>query len=154
MYDLKDREIEQAIEDNAAYKLFCGYGIVERWHAPDHTKIESFRSRLSPATQKELANLICKNAVDIGLAQASNIDIDSTVQESNTTYLTDAKMLRKLGAVAAQVSGALKKLLPQKWQCEVDLKSIASRARACFFISKNATKAEKATSLRAKSHGI
>jgi hypothetical protein len=38
--------------------------------------------------------------VDNGLAEAHDIDIDSTVQEANMTYPTDAKNLRKLGTIA------------------------------------------------------
>ena len=42
MKDLTDRETEWQLEDNAAYQIFCGLGVVDRWHAPDHTKIEVF----------------------------------------------------------------------------------------------------------------
>lgn len=34
------------IKDNAAFQLFCGRDIVNKWHAPDHTKIEDFRYEL------------------------------------------------------------------------------------------------------------
>ena len=146
MYDFTDRQMERAIKDNAAYQIFCGYGIVEQWHSPDHTKIEKFRSRLSPGTQQQLANLMCKNAVDKGLAEAKDIDIDSTVQEANMTYPTDAKMLRKIGTVAWNVAQHLKKLLPNNgagMNLDVDIKNIASKARACFFLPKKATKEDK-----------
>ena len=56
LYHLTDRQVEWALKENAAYQLFCGRGIVGTWHAPDHTKIEEFRSRLSPETQRRLAN--------------------------------------------------------------------------------------------------
>lgn len=147
MYDFTDRQMERALKDNAAYQIFCGYGIVEKWHSPDHTNIEKFRSRLSPATQQQLANLLCKNAVDKGLAEAQDIDIDSTVQEANMTYPTDAKMLRKIGTVALNVAQHLKKLLPNGgagMNLDVDIKRIASKARACFFLAKKATKEDKA----------
>ena len=51
MFNLTDRVAEQQVRDNAAFRLFCGYGILLKWHAPDHTKIEAFRSRLTPDTQ-------------------------------------------------------------------------------------------------------
>lgn len=44
-FDLTDRVAEQQVRDNAAFRLFCGYGLLKKWHAPDHTKIETFRSR-------------------------------------------------------------------------------------------------------------
>lgn len=150
MHDLTDRATAEGIRDNGAYQVFCGFGIVDKWYAPDHTKIETFRSRLSPDTQQKLANLMCKNAVDKGLAEAQDIDIDSTVQEANMTYPTDAKMLRKLGTVALNVAKSLKKILPNGgagMSLDVDIKSIASKARACFFLPKKATKEDKAQRL-------
>jgi IS5 family transposase len=82
LFNKKDRQIEYDVKDNAAYQLFCGVGIVEKWHVPDHTKIEEFRSRLSEETQKTLANLMAKQAVFLGFADPSNVDIDSTALPS------------------------------------------------------------------------
>lgn len=42
MYDLTDRATAEGIRDNGAYQVFCGFGIVDKWYAPDHTKIETF----------------------------------------------------------------------------------------------------------------
>src|SRR3990167_2898655 len=150
MYNLTDLATETCIRDNGAYQVFCGVGIVDAWHVPDATKIETFRSRLSPDTQQKLANLMCKNAVDKGLAEAKDIDVDSTAQEANMTYPTDAKMLRKIGTVALKVAKNLKKLLPNAgagFNLDVDIKSIASKARACFFLPKKATKEDKSQRL-------
>ncbi|WP_282433141.1 transposase, partial [Legionella gresilensis] len=47
LFDLTDRATEHQVRDNAAFRLFCGYGYLRHWHVPDHTKIEAFRSRLS-----------------------------------------------------------------------------------------------------------
>jgi hypothetical protein len=44
IYDLTDRQIEYGLKDNAAYQVFSGKGIVPGWRAPDHAKIEEFRS--------------------------------------------------------------------------------------------------------------
>jgi transposase, IS5 family len=153
MYDFKDRQTEAAIRENAAYQIFCGYGIVDRWHCPDHTKIEKFRSRLSPKTQQQLANLLCKNAVDLGIANPNDIDIDSTVQEANITYPTDAKMLRKLGSIAFKVVNGLKRFIPEVQENTknlfIDIKAIASKARSCFFLKKKASHEERSEVLSA-----
>lgn len=149
MYDLTDRKMEYELKDNAAYQLFCGKGVVDNWHAPDHTKLEEFRNRLKPETQRKLANLIASNAVDLGVADASQLDIDSTIQEANMTYPTDSKMLRKLGTITAKVANAIKELAPEKYSgLLVDLKEIASKARNCFFQKKYATTEEKSSHLR------
>jgi transposase, IS5 family len=54
MFNLIDRFAEQQVRDNVAFQLFCSYGFIKKWHAPDHTKIEAFRSRLSLETQSVL----------------------------------------------------------------------------------------------------
>jgi IS5 family transposase len=151
MNNLTDREVEASIKDKASYQIFCGHGIVDKWHCPDHTKIETFRSRLSPATQKNLANLMCKNAVDHNLASPDDIDVDSTIQEANMTYPTDAKMLRKLGNIASAVSKGIKGLLSTSKQkavdLSVDIKTIASAAREYFFLPKTTSHEEKSNVL-------
>ncbi len=48
LFNKTDRQTEWEVKDNAAYQIFCGFSVVENWHCPDHTKIEEFRSRLSP----------------------------------------------------------------------------------------------------------
>ena len=65
IYNLTDRATEYGIKDNAAYKLFCGVGVMKNWRAPDHTKIEEFRNRLSAETQRNIANTLVKIAVPI-----------------------------------------------------------------------------------------
>ena len=37
LYNLTDRQTEYGLKDNAAYQLFCGFGIVSAWHTLDHT---------------------------------------------------------------------------------------------------------------------
>ena len=80
LYNLTDRQVEYGIRDNAAYRLFSGCSIVPGWHAPDHTKVQEFRSRLSAETQRTLANEMAKIAVGLGFADPSETDFDSTVQ--------------------------------------------------------------------------
>ena len=69
-------------------------------HCPDHTKIEGFRSRLTPETQKNLANIITAKAEKLGFADSSHIDIDSIIQEANMAYPKDSNLLCKLGSLA------------------------------------------------------
>jgi transposase, IS5 family len=75
LYNLTDRQVEWAMKDNAAYQLFCGRGLIDPWHAPDHTKIEAFRSRLSPETQRQVANVVAVWATELGFAEPSAMDI-------------------------------------------------------------------------------
>ncbi len=100
LFGLTDRQTEYGINDNAAYQLFCGKFLVKKWHCPDHTKIEEFRSRLSAETQQKLTNTIAAHAVNLGFADASQVDIDSTVQEAHMSYPADSNLLCKLGSMA------------------------------------------------------
>ena len=146
LYNLTDRKVEYGLKDNAAYQIFCGRTIVKNWHAPDHTKIEKFRSRLSPQTQRNLANKIAFQAEACGIADASQFDIDSTPQEANMTYPTDAKMLRKLGMLANKVSKALKnRVLTMP---EINIQDIAMKAKNCFFQKRYSGEEEKSSRLK------
>lgn len=103
LYNLTDRQIEWGLKDNAAYQLFCGRGVVDRWQAPDHTKIEEFRSRLSPETQRALANAVAVWATQLGFADPSKLDIDSTIQEANIAYPADAHLMVKMTLLVNKV---------------------------------------------------
>ncbi|MBA8667540.1 transposase [Holosporaceae bacterium 'Namur'] len=130
-----DRQIEYDIKDNAAYQIFCGKGIVEDWHCPDHTKIEEFRSRLSCETQRDLANKISVIAVKLGFARSSEMDIDSTVQKANIAYPSDVNLMVKLAEKANKVWKYMKSSISfyADWDIKVDVKNIKSKARRCFF---------------------
>lgn len=144
LFNKTDRQIEYDVKDNAAYRMFCGFGIVDNWHAPDHTKIEKFRSRLSPETQRNLANVLAAHAVKIGFGDPRDIDFDSTIQEANMAYPADSSLLKKLGGMANKVSTFLNKTILEASQpLVVNIKKIGSAARAYFFLSKKSTKEVK-----------
>jgi transposase, IS5 family len=96
LYHLTDRQVEWAIKDHAAYQLFCGQGLVNPWYVPDHTKIEAFRSRLSPETPRQMAHVVAVWATERGLADPSAMAIDSTVQEANIASPSDAHLMVKM----------------------------------------------------------
>jgi transposase, IS5 family len=139
LYDLTDRATEYGIKDNAAYQLFCGYGIIKKWHAPDHTKMETFRSRLSSETQRNIANTLAQVAVKFGFGDPSETDIDSTVQEANIAYPSDASLMTKLCGIGKKLMDYLlehtRGLLPNS--ISVDMKAIKEMARSYFFLPKN-----------------
>ena len=146
LYDLTDRQLEWSIKDNAAYQLFCGLGVVENWHCPDHTKIEEFRSRLSPETQRTIANQLAVWAGELGFADPSAMDIDSTVQEANIAYPSDAQLMVKMTLLVNQVWTYMKNHISffEDFIPSVDVKAVKAKAKAYFFRTKN--DAEKASS--------
>ena len=139
IYNLTDRRIEYQIKDNAAFRLFCGHGIVEGWHAPDHTRVEKFRNRLSPETHRALANSIAQYAVTMGFADPREVDFDSTVQEANAAYPSDANLMCKLVGLGKKLVDFLReksdKILPE--DLSVDFRQIKKKAREYFFLAKN-----------------
>jgi len=48
MFNLTDRQAEYFLKGNAAFQIFCGYGIVPKRHTPDHTKTGSQRLLKQP----------------------------------------------------------------------------------------------------------
>lgn len=110
MFDLTDRQAQYSLHDNAAFRVFCGYGLLKHWHVPDHTKIEEFRSRLLPESQRQLANEIAVHAVKLKYAHPAKLDIDSTVQEANISYPSSANLLVKVAGLARRLAKPLNHL--------------------------------------------
>lgn len=139
LHNLTDRKAEYGLKDNAAYQLFCGVNIVEEWRVPDHTKIEEFRNRLSPETQRSIANETAKLAVILGFADPSQTDFDSTIQEANISYPSDATLMTKLAGLGKKVVDYLKEktrtLLPEG--LNINMKRVKEIARSYFFMAKN-----------------
>lgn len=139
LYNLTDRKVEYGLRDNAAYRLFSGINIVDGWHPPDHTKIEEFRNRLSPETQRALANELAKIAVKLGFADPSWTDFDSTVQEANISYPSDASLMTKFAGIGKKVVDFLKgKTGPSSQKIpNIDMAQIKKKALKYFFAAKN-----------------
>jgi hypothetical protein len=110
-----------------------------KWHAPHHSKVEEFRNRLSPETQLQLGNLIAKHAVKLGFADPTQVDIDSTVQEANMTYPSDARLLVQLAERSQKVISWIREKIPSLIPpgFGVDLKKVKAKAKGYFFAAKN-----------------
>lgn len=137
IYNLTDRKLEYQIKDNAPFQIFCGLKIVDGWHAPDHTKIETFRNRLSPETHRALANSIAQVSVGLGFGDPREVDFDSTVQEANMAYPSDASIMCKLAGLGRKLTDYLCSKYPKLQDVQVDLKEVKEKARAYFFLAKN-----------------
>lgn len=123
---------------------------MKNWHAPDHTKIEEFRSRLYAETQRSVANTLAKTAVQFGNGDPSETDFDSTVQEANIAYPSDASLMSKLCGIGKKFVEYLKNhtrhLLPQDFS--IDMKTVKEFARSYFFLSKNVAIEKRRTVFR------
>ncbi len=131
-----DRGIERQIRDNAVYAVFCGKTFVDNWKVPDHTKIEEFRSRLSPETQCALANALTQLAVKKGFANPGHIDIDSTVQIPDMQYPATVNLLVKAAAVGRRIQKILMRTMPdvvKEHIPDIDMKAIKGVAKQHYF---------------------
>jgi transposase, IS5 family len=135
LYNLTDRQVDWAIKDNAAYQLFCGRGVVDTWRPPDHTKIEAFRSRLSPETQRQVANQVAVWATELGFADPSKMDVDSTIQKANIAYPSDAQLMVKMTLLVNKVWTYMKKNVAffADFIPTVDVKAVTAKAKAYWF---------------------
>ncbi len=85
------------------------------------------------------------HAVKLGFGDASEVDIDSTIQESNMAYPADSCLLKKLGSMSSKVAGFLNKRFRKyvKDPITVNMKKMSKKARSYFFLPKNVTKEVK-----------
>jgi hypothetical protein len=135
-----DRGIENRIKHTPLLQVFCGRGVLRHWRCPDHTKIEELRNRLSPDTHKAIGHYVVQTAQRHGFADATWMDVDSTVQEANMAYPADATLMKKLGEkshrVLAFLKEKVKKIVPPTLR--IDIEQIRKKAQRYFFLSKNA----------------
>jgi IS5 family transposase len=136
LFNKTDRAIEEEVKHNGAYRLFCGCRIVIGWFCPDHTKIEEFRNRLRPETQRQIGVCVVQAAEKLGFADPSWAEIDSTVQEANMAYPSDAHLMVKLAAGCQKVVEFFKTTGEKVKGLAVDLKAVKSKACAYFFANK------------------
>ena len=133
--NLTDRQIEGGLKEKAAYQLFCGRGVINRWHVPDHTKIEEFRSRLSPDTQRQVANQVAVWARKLGFADPGKRELDSTIQEANLAYPSDAHLMVKMTLLVNKGWLSMKRNISSftDFLPRVDVKAVKAQARAYWF---------------------
>ena len=88
LYDVSDREIEEQVNLNLAFKWFVGLPV--NGFAPDHSTLTCFRDRLGQKRFEEIFNQIVKQARDKGLIDDKLKIIDSTHIEAkvNTKRLS------------------------------------------------------------------
>jgi transposase, IS5 family len=136
MHNSTDRETEERTHFDARWGAFAGRAELKNWKAPDHTAIEKFRNRLSPATHHLLGVEIMRFAKLAGFAKPDWMDVDSTVQEANISYPSDATLMAKIGQKAHIVAEAMASI--GKNIC-VNLKAIKGTLKEYLFLAKNKT---------------
>lgn len=89
-----DEAVVLAYKRNPYYQVFCGAREFERKPPCSSAELVHFRQRIGEAgVQKLFAGSVHLHGHH---AEASEVHVDSTVQETNITYLTDSKLAIKI----------------------------------------------------------
>lgn len=140
-----DRGMQRRIEHTPVLQVFCGQSVLPQWRCPDHTKIEELRNRLRPETHRAIGHYVLQVAHGFGFADASWMDVDSTVQEANISYPADSLLMKKLCEKAQHVLAFLKqkKKAYAPKALHLDIQRIRKAAHRYFFLAKTAAIEER-----------
>lgn len=138
--NLSDEVLVQRWIQNPYYQAFCGE-VEFQWQLPcDPTSLTHFRKRIGVAGhEKILAASITLHAEQV--AQEDEICIDTTVQEKNITFPTDAKQYRKIHGKLLKLARREGMSLDRTYEKEV--KQLKQHTRFATH-PKNRSKARKA----------
>lgn len=141
-----DRQIEETVSQTPELQVFCGksLGSLRRvWKCPDHTAVEKFRNRLDAGTSKTMGDYVVQKAIKLGFASVEWFDIDSTVQEANIAYPSDASLMQKMAEkvyhVMEHIQDKMGSVISQpRERLVVAIESIRKKAHGYFFLARNA----------------
>ena len=110
MFNLSDESIVWAYIENPYYQYFCGEKVFRHTFPIDRSSMSRFRQRLKKKKLYKLLQETIKSGFKTKTIKAKSIEcavIDSTVQEKNISYPTDAKLYYKgillLGKLAKEL---------------------------------------------------
>ncbi len=95
MFNLSDESIVWAYIENPYYQYFCGEKVFQHTFPVDRSSMSRFRERLKKKKLYKLLQETIKSGFKTKILKSDSIEcvvIDSTVQEKNIAYPTDAKL--------------------------------------------------------------
>lgn len=98
MFDLSDESIVWAYIENPYYQYFCGEKVFKHTFPIDRSSMSRFRQRLKKKKLYKLLQETIKSGFKTKIIKPKSIQkcvIDSTVQEKNIAYPTDARLYYK-----------------------------------------------------------
>lgn len=98
MFNLSDENIVWAYIENPYYQYFCGEKVFQHAFPIDRSSMSRFRERLKKKKLYKLLQETIKSGFKTKVLKTKSIEcavIDSTVQEKNIAYPTDAKLYYK-----------------------------------------------------------
>ena len=137
--NVSDESVVEQWQDNIYYQYFCGEQSIQTSAPCTLTELVEFRKRIG----EEGVELILKESIRVN-DDHDDIDksfIDSTVQEKNITFPTDAKLTKKFISRCLKINAKLELPLRQSYKREMKGQSRDQRFRNH---PKNRKKAQKA----------
>ncbi|MFH1428251.1 MAG: transposase [Candidatus Margulisiibacteriota bacterium] len=92
-YDLTDRQLEERLRHNMAFRWFCGFGITEK--TPDHTFFCRARKLIGTKRIGQIFQYINKKAKEAGIMREVFTFVDaSAIKAKETTWAERDKALK------------------------------------------------------------
>lgn len=137
--NISDESIVEQWQENAYYQYFCGEEVFSQKRPCASTELVEFRKRIGV----EGIELIFKESIRINGKDGEEKEaiIDTTVQEKNITYPTDAKLHEKIITKCHKIAGEEKIELRQSYKRTLKKLELDRRHRTN---PKNVKKAKKA----------
>jgi len=118
MFDLSDESIVWAYIENPYYQYFCGEKVFQHTFPIDRSSMSRFRERLKKKKLYKLLQETIQSGFQTKVIKPKSIEyavIDSTVQEKNIAYPTDAKLYYKGIVLLAKLAKRLPIKLRQSY---------------------------------------
>lgn len=118
MFNLSDESIVWAYIENPYYQYFCGEKVFQHSFPIDRSSMSKFRERLKKKKLYKLLQETIKSGFQTKVIKPKSIEcavIDSTVQEKNIAYPTDAKLYYKGIVLLAKLAKRLNIKLRQSY---------------------------------------
>jgi transposase, IS5 family len=137
--NISDESVVEQWSENIYYQYFCGEGVFVPGVPCEASQLVHFRKRIGESG----AELILKESIRVNEDDSNddNVNIDTTVQEKNITFPTDAKLHKKIIRKCKLIAG--REQLPVRQTYTFNLKKISLDQRFRNHL-KNKAKAKKA----------
>jgi len=141
--NISDESVVSQFQENAYYQYFCGLHEFSIEPPCTQPELTHFRKRIG----EEGARLILQESImandDHEKESGGTLYIDSTVQEKNITYPTDAKLLKKVVKRCAKISRDLHLPVRQSYSRTLKRIYLVQRFRGNRSTAKNVAKADR-----------
>ena len=97
-YNVSDEKVEEMFLENAYWQYFCGYEYFQHKSPFEHTTMSQWRKRMGEEKLAKMLQETIRLGVESSMMKKSEfkeVIVDSTVQEKNIAFPTDARLYFK-----------------------------------------------------------